>query len=224
MLSHGDNDFRCNHWLAMLAGLAIAYSPQYMNPLLRNYGADWNFIQGPPSVLVWNWLAVGALAFVMLKLERQPLASIGLQRLKWGDVQWGGIFWGISALSSTLIRAAFPPPPSDGMAIILSLPLPVLIAIIVTTATTEEILFRGYPIERLRVLTGHLWIGTAVSLVLFLIPHLVFFGTQWVLYQGVGLVLLYVLYLWRRSLMACMIMHLLGNSLLLIAALAGCAA
>lgn len=174
MLSHGDNDFRRNHWLAMLAGLAVAYSPQYINPLLRYFGVNWSFIQGPPSVLVWNWLAVGALAFVTLKLERQPLASIGLQRLNWRDVQWGATFWGISVLSSTLIRAAFPPPPSDGMAIMLGLPLPVLIAIIATTAITEEILFRGYPIERLRVLTGHLWIGTAVSLVLFLIPHLVF--------------------------------------------------
>lgn len=46
---------------------------------------DWSFIQGPPAALVWNRLAVGALALVILQLERQPLASIGLQRLNWGD-------------------------------------------------------------------------------------------------------------------------------------------
>jgi len=56
-------------------------------------------------------------------------------------------------------------------------------------------------------------------MVLFLIPHLLFFGPQWLLYQGVGLLLFYVLYVWRRSLAACMVMHLLGNSLLLIPAL-----
>lgn len=105
------------------------------------------------------------------------------------------------------------------MAVILALPLPVLIAIILTTSITEEILFRGYPIERLRVLTGHLWIGVTISMVLFLISHLLFFGPQWLLYQGVGLLLFYVLYVWRRSLAACMVMHLLGNSLLLIPAL-----
>lgn len=221
MLSQSDKDFRRDYWPAMLAGLAVAYSPQYINPLLRSLGVDWSFIQGPPSVLLWNWLAVGVLAILILAVERRSLASIGLRRPSWKDVQWGAIFWGISSLCSTLIQSAIPPPPSVGMAAILSLPLPVLIAIILTTSITEEVLFRGYPIERLRVMTGHLWIGVAVSLVLFLIPHLMFFGPQWLLYQGVGLLLFYVLYVWRRSLAACMIMHVLGNSLLLIPALSG---
>src|SRR5690606_12268004 len=64
------------------------------------------------------------------------------------------------------LQAVFPARPSEGMAVILALPLPVLIAIILTTSITEVILFRGYPIERLRVPTGHLWIGVAISMVL----------------------------------------------------------
>lgn len=219
MLSQSDEDFRRRYWLVMLLGLAVAYSPHYINPLLRNLGATWSFIQGPPSVILWKWLAVGALAVLILVLERQNLASIGLRWPTWQDVQWGVVFWGISSLASTAIQAVFPAPPSEGMALVLALPIPVLVALILTTSITEEILFRGYPIERLRILTGHLWIGVAVSLVLFLIPHLVFFGPQWLLYQGAGLVLFYILYVWRRSLVACMVMHLLGNSLLLVPAL-----
>jgi len=219
LLSQRDEDFRRSSWLIMLVGLAIAYGPQYINPVLRNLGVQWSFIQGPPSALLWNWLAVAALGAIIFFAERQDLSSIGLRRPTWQDVKWGGIFWGISSLASTGIQAIYPPPPSEGLGLVLSLPIPVLIALILTTSITEEILFRGYPIERLRVLTGHMWIGVAVSMVLFTLPHLVFFGPQWLLYQGAGLALIYILYVWRRSLAACMVMHLLGNSLLLIPAL-----
>jgi membrane protease YdiL (CAAX protease family) len=97
--------------------------------------------------------------------------------------------------------------------------LPVIVALILTTATTEEILFRGYVIERLEELTGRLWLAVGFSFVVFVIPHIVFFGPLWLLTNGANVVLLYMLYVWRRNLIACMIMHLLGNSLLLIPAL-----
>lgn len=219
MLTQAEEDFRRRNWLIMLAGLAIAYSPQYINPVLRSLGVSWSFIQGPPSVLLWNWLAVAALFVLILRVERTTLASIGLRRPTWQDVQWGAIFWGLSSLISTGIQAIYPLPPSAGLDLLLALPIPVLIALILTTSISEEILFRGYPIERLRVLTGHIWLGVLASFTLFVLPHLIFFGPQWLLYQGVGAVLFYVLYLWRRSLMACIVMHLLGNSLLLIPAL-----
>lgn len=38
-------------------------------------------------------------------------------------------------------------------------------------------------------------------------------------YDGANVVLLYVLYVWRRNLVVCMVMHLIGNSLLLVPAL-----
>jgi membrane protease YdiL (CAAX protease family) len=38
------------------------------------------------------------------------------------------------------------------------------------------------------------------------------------LHQGVGVVLLYVLYVWRRNLWACMTMHFLGNAPILLPA------
>ena len=98
------------------------------------------------------------------------------------------------------------------------MPLPVLVALILTTATTEEILYKGYPIERLRELTGRVWPGVAVSFGVFVLPHLTFFGPQWLLYNGVNAVLNYALYLWRRNLWACMTMHLIGNALILIPA------
>ncbi|HSK91410.1 MAG TPA: CPBP family intramembrane glutamic endopeptidase, partial [Euzebyales bacterium] len=59
-------------------------------------------------------------------------------------------------------------------------------------------------------------LATTVSLVLFVLPHLTFFGSEWLLYQGFWTILLYVLYLWRRNLWVCMLFHGLTNAPILI--------
>lgn len=203
----------------LVLGLAIAYSPSYVNILLGLAGVDWEFIKGPPSVLLWNWLAVAVLLVFILAVERRGLESISLRRPSSKDIQWACLFWAISTVVSGGLHQLLPPPPSTGLDTVLQLSLPVIVALILTTAITEEILFRGYSIERLRELTGQLSLAVAISFGLFVLPHVVFFGPQWLLYHGLGVVLLYVLYLWRRNLWACMMMHLLGNALLLIPAL-----
>jgi membrane protease YdiL (CAAX protease family) len=63
-----------------------------------------------------------------------------------------------------------------------------------------------------------MWLAAAISLALFVLPHVRFFGPDWLLRQGVGVVLLYLLYIWRRNLWATMLMHFLGNAPLLLPA------
>src|SRR5262245_30847656 len=196
-----------------LVGLAIAYSPSYVGPLLRSAGAGG--ASGPRSVLVWNWLAVGALLVFMARVERRSLASIGLVRPSRADLGWALAFFAISTAASALLTALRPPAPSAGLAAVLALPLPVLIGLILTTASTEEILFRGYPFERLKEWTGSVWLALAISFACFVLPHVRFLGPDWLLYNGVGAVLAFALYAWRRNLWACMAMHGLGNALLL---------
>lgn len=43
---------------------------------------------------------------------------------------------------------------------------------VVTAAVTEEVLFRGYAIERLEALTGRRWLAGTISLVFFVSVHL----------------------------------------------------
>ena len=50
----------------------------------------------------------------------------------------------------------------------------------------------------------------------FVAPHLTFFSLDWLLYQGIGTLAVYLLYLWRRNLPACMLLHLLSNAPILI--------
>lgn len=61
-------------------------------------------------------------------------------------------------------------------------------------------------------MTGGVWLPVLISIVLFALPHVRLFGPEWFLYQGVSVVLLYVLYVWRRNLWACMLMHFLGDA------------
>ncbi|HRP35711.1 MAG TPA: type II CAAX endopeptidase family protein [Gammaproteobacteria bacterium] len=210
---------RLRHGSLLLLGLAVAYSPSYINVALGLAGVEWEFTKGPPSVLLWNWLAVAVLLVFILKVEGRGLGSIALRRPSGRDIQWAVMFWAVSTVASGMLHQFLPPPPSTGMATVLQLSLLTILALVFTTAVTEEVLFRGYSIERLSELTGYRPLAVAVSFGLFVLPHVAFFGVQWLLYHGLGVVLLYVLYVWRRNLWACMIMHLLGNALLLIPAL-----
>ena len=206
-------------WWVIALGLMIAYSPMFLNRTARALGAQGDWMGGPESVLVWNWaVTVVLLAFVLL-VERRGLASIGFRKPGVLDIVLAVVFWIVSVAASGFVHSMLPPPPSDGLEIMLASSIPVLVLIVFTASITEEIFYRGYAIERLTELSGSLWIAVVISFALFLLPHIAFFGPHWILYQGVSVVLLYVLYVWRRNLWACMLLHLLGNLMILFPAL-----
>ena len=169
-------------------------------------------------MILWNWVAVGILLAFIVKVEGRGLESIALTRPGWKDIQWAVMFWGVSTAISFVLNTIAPPVQKERLGTIMELPFTVLVALIFTTATAEEVLFRGYPIERLQELTGRVWPAVLISFSLFLLPHIRFFGPEWLIYNGTSVVLLYVLYVWRRNLWACMTMHFLGNALLLLPA------
>jgi uncharacterized protein len=49
--------------------------------------------------------------------------------------------------------------------------------IVLTAGITEEVLVRGYPIERLSALTGSQWWGTAITYVVSVGLHASFWGS-----------------------------------------------
>jgi membrane protease YdiL (CAAX protease family) len=79
---------------------------------------------------------------------------------------------------------------------------------VVRAGISEEVLYRGYAIERLQAITGSKWVAAGVSLVLFAGFH---FRQGWA-----GMLLALVLgavltafYLWKRDLLANMVGHFL---------------
>jgi len=102
-----------------------------------------------------------------------------------------------------------------GVQKILATPLWFRIVVIITAGTTEELMFRGYPIERLHEMGCALWLAALIPLLIFTLAHLSMWGKGHlasVLFCG-GLIT--GLYLWQRDLIACMIAHTLIDCLIL---------
>ena len=72
----------------------------------------------------------------------------------------------------------------------------------------EEIGFRGYAVERIEELTGSKWLGASIPFVVNVLVHAGVWGPYGMLQKAPILLLLVVLYLWRRSLPACVIVHI----------------
>ncbi|MFC6865341.1 CPBP family intramembrane glutamic endopeptidase [Halomicroarcula sp. GCM10025817] len=79
--------------------------------------------------------------------------------------------------------------------------------IVVTAVVTEEILWRGYPIERLTEVTGNVWIGAVVSGTVFLAVHFPAWGIVGAIPQAVFTLVIVGVYVWSRNVVACMLTH-----------------
>lgn len=200
---------------ALFTGLVVSFVAYYLASILRLFGIQFGD-ENPGASIVWKTLAAAILIGLIWRFEKRSLASVNVKQPSEQDVTWAFYFFGITMTWYWLASTIFPPVQSEGVNTIARLHPLIVLGIVLTSATVEELFYRGYLIERLRELTGRLWIAVIVSGVLFVYPHVQFFGTSWLLYHGVGAALLYVLYLWRKNLLAVMLLHLLGNLPILI--------
>lgn len=74
-----------------MVGLLIAYLPTYVSRVLRLAGIEIG-PQGPPSVILWNWVAVVGLLTYVLHVEDRGPGSILLNRPERMDVVWAVVF------------------------------------------------------------------------------------------------------------------------------------
>ncbi|MCQ1949095.1 CPBP family intramembrane metalloprotease [Arthrobacter sp. zg-Y859] len=206
-------------WQIVAVGIAIAYSPMWL-PRIPGAAGIAPGLPGPASSIFWNALAVGGLAVYVAAVERRRPASIGMRKPQGKDLEWALYLFGVYMAWQWLIRAVLPPTADTGTAVIAALPVTAVLGMIVSAAVFEEILYRGYPIERLSELTGRRWLAYALTVPLFIAPHIFFFGVQWLWTAGVGAVVIYVLYAKTQNLPACMLLHLGINLPILIPTIA----
>jgi membrane protease YdiL (CAAX protease family) len=166
------------------------------------------------SAVLVRELAILALTGMLLWLvrtrERLPLSSIGIGSAHLGrSLAWGlGLaFVCFAAVVACLVAySALGVHYGEGASAAHSLPVTLLV--VIRAGISEEILYRGYAIERLQSLTGSRWLAAAISLAAFAGFHV---------RQGVaGIVLAAVLgaiitgfYLWKRNLVAAIFAHFL---------------
>lgn len=162
------------------------------------------------------WIAFGALLLVwVVCVERLSLFSIGLRRPGWGTLGWG-LAAAVTLLASVMLTFAVIAPALGlkqnmaATAAIVQVPLWLLLTTPIVAGVTEELLYRGYAIERLSFLTGRRWSAGLLSGLAFLLAHWSWGLTQMIL-VAFATVILTGLYLWRRDLACCMLAHALAD-------------
>jgi membrane protease YdiL (CAAX protease family) len=153
------------------------------------------------------WASAAALLIIIRRGERLPFRSIGLGTCRW----WKSIAWGflIAVVSAVVIGSlayltGYGHGP--GSAAFEKLPLWLITLIVIRAGVVEELFYRGYAIERLRMIgLGRFW-SVTIPLVIFSIGHWSGGAANILIAFAAGLILT-GFYLWRRDLAANMIGH-----------------
>ncbi|MFC1878565.1 CPBP family intramembrane glutamic endopeptidase [Chloroflexota bacterium] len=168
-------------------------------------------------------LALGVIA-VVLWWEKKPATQLG-----WRPQTRRTIIFALSAsiviavggtLISLLIIKLFSLPMPVSMAENLSVfPVWFSVWLVLSGSIAEEVLYRGFVIERLGQLSGNIWTGALITLVWFNLLHLplgLVYTLSIVLPTSILITLLYV---WRRDLVATIIVHFVFNAPLIVISL-----
>ena len=156
------------------------------------------------------------LLLIILLWERQSLSSIGIRKMEWQDVLWaiGGFLLGAVSfiITTPLVSLLGLGTTGSGIAQLAQVPVALRVAIVFTAGITEEILFRGYPIERFHSMSGRIFLGAGIAYLAFVLLHIPFWGLGGTIQIGVWSLIVTALYVWRRNLLACMLMHILNDA------------
>lgn len=179
---------------------------------------------GPVGSSLLKWALVGVVVLIVLVPEQESLASIGIVTPDRWDVAVGiGVFilsfLSIPVTVPVVEAIGFDPAPFGGdpngggkqtaTAVLVGL------FIGVTAGITEEILYRGYGLERLEGLSGSTWIAATVTALLFVVIHYPGGGYAFggLLVMTPLAVFLTVGYVWRRNIFVPIVAHVLINGL-----------
>jgi membrane protease YdiL (CAAX protease family) len=163
------------------------------------------------------------LLLIVRRWERLPLASIGVRP---PDVVTGVLavtiilvaYFLLPLLSAPVLRALGLGGFEPGLEVIASQPRWWRVCVALTSGPIEELLYRGYAVERLGTLTGRLPLGGLIAAMAFGLAHAPFWGLGPALAANVPFgVIMVAAYLCRRDVFATALAH---TGLLLIGLLA----
>jgi uncharacterized protein len=198
-------------WLGVLLALAAGILPlgrlgaRAFPALGPRFGAEAAF-----------WIATAALLLYVLVIERRPLASIGLRRPGTLDVILGCLTGVVLVAGIMLIYARVFPllhlqPNAAARNDILRAGFLFRCLLVTRAAVYEELVFRAYPLERLRELTGGFALPVLVSAAAFTYAHLPRWGAAQLIVAAFGGLVLAGLYVWRRNAWANMLAHWIAD-------------
>lgn len=198
-----------NRLAVTVLGLLVALGVPAL-PLSRwenEFGSVWHLVG---YEAIW-WVLIIFILFYVWLVERQPLTSIGFRAPNVRGILLG-IAGGIVMLAglTAIYYGLFPLlhlNEDQKMNQLMTAPFWWRFISVVRAAVGEEILFRGYAIERLRELSGSVRVASIISCAIFALEHVGLWGWGHLLIAGFAGAILTLLYLWRRDLWASVTAH-----------------
>jgi uncharacterized protein len=175
--------------------------------------ADVSFMRVAISSILNN-LALLSLVLYFIWRNEEPVRRVGWNLDNLGrDVAWGlilfvPVFLGGNLIESMLQQAGFSTPSRRPTFLDVSGVTQVAVGFImvIVVAVVEEIIFRGYLILRLRTITDRISVAVVLASLIFSLGH-GYQGTAGAITVFILGVILALIYLWRRSLIAPMVIH-----------------
>ncbi len=202
-------------WTVVGLIVILAYVLDLMISTSTSHPVSLGNAHGDLLIMGSEWTVVIALAIVSFGFQRRHPGFFGLRMPGWRDILTMLAFLVLSAI---LVVGLFMIPEirhqlaafSSHQQHLTAAPFDVRLGLVLTAGICEEAIFRGYLIEQIRDWTGFTSVGALVSLILFTLPHAWIYGFGPALLipavLGGSLIGLYVL---RRNLPVCMLMHAL---------------
>ncbi len=173
----------------------------------------------PTGLAVFKWAVVGLLIGFVLIPEDDSLSSIGLTQPNWLDVLVGIGLFVVGLISVGLasqivgmlgLESSIGGNGTEGTVGVRSLTVGLFVGL--TAAITEEVMYRGYALERTESVTNSTWFAGTVTAILFVVLHYGSHGIGGLLLITPLAALLTAAYVWRRNLFVPIIGHALINS------------
>jgi len=167
---------------------------------------------------IWWGMALAILLWLTLA-ERLPLSSIGFRRPTWKGAA-------VAVLAAVVVTAVMVVEFAVVMPLlhlsrdailakqqsILQTPYWYRVLLVSRAAVVEEIIYRGYIIEKVRQLSGSAALAVMVSIAVFAFAHLRGWGAAHLLPVGASGAVFALLYIWRRDLPSNMLAHFLSDA------------
>lgn len=201
-------DRRRLSWLAII-GLLLAFGlPELGLPKLLF--ADTAVGDRIGREIVWIAFAILMLLWIT-RVERLKLSSVGLIRPDRKTFGWGLLATILLIVTVMLSFAVIAPmlglrQNATATAALVEVPLWLFILTPLVAGFSEELIYRGYAVERLEFLTGRPWLAGLIAGTAFLLTHWSWGGAQMII-VAFATVILTGLYMWRRDLSCCIFAH-----------------
>lgn len=189
---------------------------------LIGHRANINFVM-TAIVSILNDLGLISLIFYLIWRNGESIRTIGWRfenpgrEVGWGLLLFIPVYLGIQLLESALQQAGFNAPSTPPSFLIAHGGGQIVLAfiLVVVVAVVEETIFRGYLILRFASTVGRTGAAVLLSTIVFVVGHGYEGGPALIGVFFLGLVFA-IVYLWRGSLIAPMVMHFLTDFISLV--------